>query len=152
MPKAKGETPAVILGWKWKDSQFHTSPFGRWPLPCNSFWEVVESSQKRLATLKRDNLSIGGRISLIKATVTNLPIYFLSIFKIPSWQAEKIKELQKNFLWDRGDASGWELITWEKVWCHTLKRGLGYGDCGKKLGAVKSMVAEVPFGRGPSME
>lgn len=49
------------------------------------FWEVVlERCRKRLARWKANYLSFGGRITLIKA-LSNLLIYYLSLFKIPKY-------------------------------------------------------------------
>ena len=47
-------------------------------------WDVVEERFKRkLATWKKQYLSKGGRLTLIKCTLSNLPIYFMSLFVIP---------------------------------------------------------------------
>lgn len=48
------------------------------------FWiPVIERCKKNLATWKANYQSFGGRITLIKATLSNLPIYYLSTLKIP---------------------------------------------------------------------
>lgn len=52
---------------------------------------------------KAKSLSFGGRIILIKAALSNLPIYYLSIFKIPIRIARQIETLQRKFLW-RGNS------------------------------------------------
>ena len=47
-------------------------------------WDVVEERfQRRLALWKRHYLSKGGRLTLLKGTLSSLPIYFMSLFVIP---------------------------------------------------------------------
>jgi hypothetical protein len=43
-------------------------------------------------------LSKGGRTILIKGTLSNLPMYFMSIFPLPVSVANHIEKLQRNFL------------------------------------------------------
>ncbi|GJX33088.1 putative RNA-directed DNA polymerase, eukaryota, reverse transcriptase zinc-binding domain protein [Tanacetum coccineum] len=51
-----------------------------------SSWNIlVERFQKRLSSWKANLLSIGGRLTLIKAVLGSLGIYYLSIFKDPEW-------------------------------------------------------------------
>lgn len=45
---------------------------------------VIDGFERRLAGWKRKYLSKGGRMTLIKSTLSNLPTYFLSLFTIPS--------------------------------------------------------------------
>ena len=50
-----------------------------------SVWDGVEERfRKRLAMWKRQYLSKGGRATLIRSTLSNLPIYFMSLLKLPS--------------------------------------------------------------------
>ena len=45
---------------------------------------ILEKMERRLAGWKRLYLSKGGRVILIKSTLSNLPTYFLSLFPIPA--------------------------------------------------------------------
>lgn len=70
--------------------------------PPDSFWNVlVDRFSKKLASWKGTLLSQVGKIQLLKATLQNLPIYALSLFKIPSKYADAIEKIQKNFLWSK---------------------------------------------------
>ena len=44
-------------------------------------------------------LSFAGRLTLIKSVLTNLPIYYLSLFQIPAGVAREIEQMQSTFLW-----------------------------------------------------
>lgn len=44
-------------------------------------------------------LSMGGKTTLLKSIISNLPMYFLSLFPIPEDAALHIKRLQCGFLW-----------------------------------------------------
>uniref|UniRef100_A0A2N9G3B1 Reverse transcriptase zinc-binding domain-containing protein n=1 Tax=Fagus sylvatica TaxID=28930 RepID=A0A2N9G3B1_FAGSY len=61
--------------------------------------EVLEKMERRLAGWKRLYLSKGGRLTLIKSTLSNLPTYFLSLFPIPATVARRMEQLQRDFLW-----------------------------------------------------
>eukprot|EP00268_Persea_americana_P026128 TRINITY_DN25505_c0_g3_i1.p1 TRINITY_DN25505_c0_g3~~TRINITY_DN25505_c0_g3_i1.p1 ORF type:complete len:111 (-),score=10.51 TRINITY_DN25505_c0_g3_i1:253-585(-) len=71
-------------------------------LVSKSLWNpVIERMERKLSLWKANYLSLGGRITLIKAALANLPIYFMSLFKCPMEVINQIKKLQKNFLWNR---------------------------------------------------
>ena len=49
-----------------------------------SIWEGIEEKfRRRLAAWKRQYISKGGRLMLIRSTLSNLPIYLLSLFRLP---------------------------------------------------------------------
>ena len=69
------------------------------PLGANvrdrSIWNpIIEKVERRLAGWKRLYLSKGGKVTLIKSTLSNLPTYFLSLFPIPVEFANRIEQLQ----------------------------------------------------------
>jgi hypothetical protein len=56
--------------------------------------ELEELMAWRLAPWKRSYLSKGGRVTLIKSTLSNLPIYMLSLFPILAHVAKCIEKIQ----------------------------------------------------------
>ncbi|KAG2723320.1 hypothetical protein I3760_02G165000 [Carya illinoinensis] len=87
-------------------------------------WDsVIEKVEKRLAGWKRLYLSKGGRVTLIKSTLSNLPTYFLSLFQIPTSVASRIEKLYRDFLWSgMGNEFKFHLVKWDKV-CRPLSSG-----------------------------
>jgi hypothetical protein len=61
-----------------------------------AIWYVfIEKVEWRLAGWKMMYLSMGGRITLIKSTISNLPTYFMSLFPLPAGVANRIEKLQR---------------------------------------------------------
>ena len=90
----------------------------------SSIWNpILEKFERRLARWKKLYLSKGGRLTLIKSTLSSLPTYFLSLFNIPTSVANKIEKLQRDFLWEgMGSESKQHLLGWDKV-CVPIANG-----------------------------
>ena len=64
-----------------------------------STWDGVEERmRRRLALWKRQYLSKDGRITLIKSTLASIPIYQMSIFRMPKSVIKRLEKLQRDFL------------------------------------------------------
>ena len=89
---------------------------------------MVERISRRLDGWKKAFLSLGGRITLIQSSLSHIPSYFLSLFKIPISIASKIEKLQRDFLSSRaGERKKDHLIRWDVV-CKPNELGsLGFG-------------------------
>ena len=59
---------------------------------------ILEKIKRKLARWKKMYLSKGGRLILLKITLSSLPTYFLSLFTISTHVANKIERLQRDFL------------------------------------------------------
>jgi hypothetical protein len=85
--------------------------------------DILERMERRLEGWKRMYLSKGGRITLIKSTLSSLPTYFLSLFPIPRTVAMRIEKLQRDFLWGSEDGvHKFHLLSWANV-CSPIRFG-----------------------------
>ena len=66
-------------------------------------WDGVEERmRKRLALWKRQFISKGGRITLIRSTLASMPIYLVSLMRIPRIVRLRLEKIQRDFLWGGG--------------------------------------------------
>ena len=70
------------------------------PFKFVTVWDGVEERHcRRLALWKRQYISKGGRLTLIQSTLSNMPIYYMSIFRIPRIVRLRLEKIQRDFLW-----------------------------------------------------
>ncbi|KAI3797458.1 hypothetical protein L1987_32715 [Smallanthus sonchifolius] len=60
---------------------------------------VVNKIKERLTSWKAKTLSFGGRLTLVKAVLGSLPLYFLSMFKAPNKIIKELETIRRRFLW-----------------------------------------------------
>lgn len=82
---------------------------------------------KKDSPVGKRGISVGGRITIIKSALANLPVYFLSVFRCPASVASHSKKLQRDFLW-QGWQSGkkFHLVDWTSVCKPKQQGGLGF--------------------------
>lgn len=82
--------------------------------------------ESRLAGWKRHFLSKGGRYTLIKSTLANLPTYYLTTLTIPVSIAKRLETIQCRFLWGDGeDMEKYHLVRWLEIKKPPKMGGLG---------------------------
>ena len=88
-----------------------------------TIWDpILEKMERKLAGWKRMYLSKGGRITLIKSTLSSLPTYFLSLFPLVA-VALRIDKIQRDFLWGGlGEGKKFHLVNWSQV-CQPIHSG-----------------------------
>ncbi|GMI85885.1 hypothetical protein like AT4G29090 [Hibiscus trionum] len=97
-----GQFPTTYLGIPLG---FHRS--------SNTLWEpIVNKFYSALSTWKANNLSISGRLVFIRSVWSSLPIYYLSLFKMPTSIVQKLNSIMAGFLW--GDSPSSKKIHWLK--------------------------------------
>ena len=68
-----------------------------------SMWDGVEERiRRRLAIWKRQYMSKGMRITLIKSTLASIPIYQLSLFRMPKLVVKRLDMEEDSVLWKGG--------------------------------------------------
>ena len=94
-----------------------------------SWQPIVDRIQQRLAAWKASTLSRAGKLVLIKAVLSSLPVYYLSLFKMPKKVALEINKIQRRFLWSsKHNSKTTALVKWEIVQKPKKEGGLGVGD------------------------
>ena len=90
-------------------------------------WDGVEERfHKRLALWKRQYICKGGRLTLIKNTLSNMPIYTMSLFQMPRRMQFRLEKIQRDFLWGGGNLTRKiHLVKWSTVCKSKEKGGLG---------------------------
>ena len=73
-------------------------PLGANMRKLSSWQPMIDRIQSRLNNWKGTCISRAGRVILIKAVLHSLPIYYLSLFKLPTKVAQEINKIQRRFL------------------------------------------------------
>ncbi|GJX76965.1 putative RNA-directed DNA polymerase [Tanacetum coccineum] len=92
-----------------------TFPFTYLGLPIGvnmrrtSAWNgVVDRFKSRLSGWKEKSMSLGGRLKLVKSVLGSLPLYYFSMFRVPSSIISALKRARKNFFWGGlGEGKKW---------------------------------------------
>ena len=90
-------------------------------------WDSVEERfRKRLASWKLQYISKGGRATLIRSSLSSLPIYHLSLFRAPLKVCARLERIQRQFLWGGNDlVKKVSLVSWATVCTEKIKGGMG---------------------------
>ncbi|GJT38145.1 RNA-directed DNA polymerase, eukaryota [Tanacetum coccineum] len=92
----------------------------------NAWKEIVDKVKTRLSKWKMKTLSIGGRLTLLKSVLGSLPIFHMSIHRVPKRVLHTLESIQSHFF--NGHDLSSRKATWVK-WSNVLaakeKGGLG---------------------------
>jgi hypothetical protein len=95
-----------------------------------STWEgVINRLQERVKNWTYRSLNLAGRLILTKTVLQAIPTYMMSVFPTPQGILQKIRSIQRDFLWRGAETKKkWALVAWEKVCRPKSKGGLGLQD------------------------
>ncbi|GJZ74266.1 RNA-directed DNA polymerase, eukaryota, reverse transcriptase zinc-binding domain protein [Tanacetum coccineum] len=88
--------------------------------------EVIDKVKSRLSNWKMKALSIGGRLTLLKSVLGSMPIFHMSVFKVPSSVLHMIESIRSHFFNGheiRSNKATW--VKWNSVLASKEKGGLG---------------------------
>ncbi|GKE19112.1 RNA-directed DNA polymerase, eukaryota [Tanacetum coccineum] len=92
----------------------------------SSWDEVISNVKSRLSKWKLSSLSIGGRLTLLKSVISSIPLYHMSIFKVPLGVINHLESIRRNFFNGvAGSNKKMVWISWKKVLMSKKKGGLG---------------------------
>ncbi|GJU43814.1 RNA-directed DNA polymerase, eukaryota, reverse transcriptase zinc-binding domain protein [Tanacetum coccineum] len=111
-------------------------PFSYLGLPIGSNMNMIANWQHlidhfrgKLSSWKANLLSIGGRLTLIKAVLGSLGIYYMSIFKCPELVINALESMRATFFWGgSGDNRKMAWIKWDNILASLDKGGLEIGS------------------------
>ncbi|EAZ45614.1 hypothetical protein OsJ_30281 [Oryza sativa Japonica Group] len=103
------------------------TPEGR--MNKGKFQSLQEKIWKRIIMWGENYLSSGGKEIMLKAVIQAIPVYVMSIFKLPDSTCEDLNKLARNFWW--GAEQGKRKTHW-RAWKYLTKAkqygGLGFKD------------------------
>lgn len=88
---------------------------------------LIDKVAAKLPAWKGKLINRAGRLKLVNAVLTAVPIYFLIVFSLKKWAIKKIDKIRRSFLWKGTDDAngGHSLVGCEKA--SIPKRGRGGG-------------------------
>ncbi|GJZ47405.1 RNA-directed DNA polymerase, eukaryota, reverse transcriptase zinc-binding domain protein [Tanacetum coccineum] len=87
--------------------------------------EIVDNMSSRLSKWKMKTLSIGGRLTLLKSVLRSMPIYHMSIFKVPLCVLHRMESIRCRFFNGADlDSKKAVWVKWNKVLSSKEKSGL----------------------------
>ncbi|GJX16437.1 RNA-directed DNA polymerase, eukaryota, reverse transcriptase zinc-binding domain protein [Tanacetum coccineum] len=91
--------------------------------------DVVDKFKHKFSTWNSRVLSVGKRLTLIKAVLGNLPTYYISLYKVPSAIERNLESMRNNFFIG-GDLEDGKMtwVTWKKCLASKEHGGLGHGS------------------------
>ncbi|GJU88904.1 RNA-directed DNA polymerase, eukaryota [Tanacetum coccineum] len=91
-----------------------------------SWDDVISKVSSRLSKWKIKSLSIGGRLTLLKSVLTSIPLYHMSIFKVPMGVLKKLESIRRNFFNGHdGFARKSSWFNWNKALASKKNGGIG---------------------------
>ncbi|KAJ1685156.1 hypothetical protein LUZ63_016546 [Rhynchospora breviuscula] len=90
----------------------------------STFQILIDKLTKRLSGWKAKLLSRAGRVVLASSVLSTIPIFFMSVFKLPMWVIRAIDRIRREFIW-KGvmvPNRGVHLLSWDRV---CLPKSLG---------------------------
>ncbi|XP_071729333.1 uncharacterized protein [Rutidosis leptorrhynchoides] len=92
-----------------------------------AMWDpIILKFKRRLAGWKGRCLSFGGRLVMVKAVLSSLPLHYMALYKAPKAVIAQLERFRRNFLWG-GDClkSKSGLVKWQVVCTPVDVGGLG---------------------------
>ena len=89
---------------------------------------MVSKFEKKISHWTNRLLSMGGRLVLIRAVLSSMPVYWMDLVPIPSSILDKLRKVIFSFLWGSSDKTKkFHLVDW-----HLLARPTSHGGWGIK--------------------
>ncbi|KAJ1690173.1 hypothetical protein LUZ63_014328 [Rhynchospora breviuscula] len=108
--------PIKYLGLSLSDKRLRKS----------DYFPLIDRIRTKLASWSAGLLSYAGRLVLVNACLTAMPLFFMSAFLVPKWVTKEIDKLRMRFFWHgTSDARKLVMVSWEKICTPKKQGGLG---------------------------
>ena len=109
-------------------------------------WDSIEERYRKRLVAWKTHISKGGNITLIRSTLSSLPLYQLSLFRMPQKVCVRLERIQRQFLSGGGGGGGGgsalekkiPLVSWAMVCSEKSKGGTGLKSFSKLNKALLS--------------
>ncbi|GKV32990.1 hypothetical protein SLEP1_g41549 [Rubroshorea leprosula] len=139
----KSQLFSLNVSDEWKSKIAHILHCKQGAFPCRylgvpigsnnksiALWKpLIKTFEKKLSQWKGRFLSFGGRITLLNAVLTSLPVFSMSVHLLPRGLILSLDKIRRNFLWGGGENKrkiNW--VAWDKVCKSKKEGGLGVKD------------------------
>lgn len=102
---------------------------------------LLDSIALRLNNWKNRLLSPGGRLVLLKSVLSSMPIYLMSILKLPKLVIKKLNSIFASFLWTGKNGSHIHWVSWRQICLPYEEGGLGVKQLAVMMAALQSKLA-----------
>nr|GEW55415.1 RNA-directed DNA polymerase, eukaryota, reverse transcriptase zinc-binding domain protein [Tanacetum cinerariifolium] len=93
---------------------------------CSNWNAIIQKFSSKLSSWKARLLSVGGRLSLIKSVLGNLPTYYMSIYLMPVSIRKKLESFRnKCFIGGDLDDKKMTWVKWERILASKKDGGIG---------------------------
>lgn len=105
-------------------------PLSNRKLPKSAYIPLIHKLNARLGCWAAKFLSIVGRLVLLNAVLTAMPIFYMSVLKLPDWVIKEIDKIRRTFLWHgvMQEKRKMNLANWQLVCQPKEVGGLGVHD------------------------
>ncbi len=128
----RGERLAAILGCRLGalPIRYLGLPLTNRQLRKEDWWFIIGRIEKMIGGWQAKLLSQGGRLVLVNSVLSNLPLYYLSMFLAPKRVIRRCEALRRAFFWKGGTtvSGGHCLVRWKTICRSKKKGGLGVLD------------------------
>ena len=95
---------------------FKSSKGSRQGVPLSPYLFVYGMDVFLMLIEKRQYISKGGILTLIRSMLCNMPIYIMSLFQLSKGAKKRLEEIQRDFLWEGGNSGRKpHLVNWKIV-------------------------------------